>query len=43
MEKTSIGKVLPLDAGWNDIGSWKAVWDDSPKDLDGNYSKAKSY
>ena len=41
MEKTSIGKVLPLDAGWNDIGSWKAVWDDSPKDFDGNYSKGK--
>ena len=41
MEKTSIAKVLPLDAGWNDIGSWKAVWDDSPKDFDGNYSKGK--
>ena len=41
MEKTSIGTVLPLDAGWNDIGSWKAVWDDSPKDFDGNYSKGK--
>ena len=41
MEKTSIGKVLPLDAGWNDIGSWKSVWDDSPKDFEGNYSKGK--
>ena len=41
MEKTSIGTVLPLNAGWNDIGSWKAVWDDSPKDFDGNYSKGK--
>ncbi len=41
MEKTSIGKVLPLDAGWSDIGSWKAVWDNSPKDSEGNYSKGK--
>ena len=36
MEKTSLGIVLPLDVGWNDIGSWKAVWDTSKKDKDGN-------
>ncbi len=36
MEKTQKGIVLPLDAGWNDIGSWKAVWDISEKDSNGN-------
>ena len=36
MEKTSLGTVLPLDVGWNDIGSWKAVWDTSKKDKQGN-------
>ena len=41
MEKTSKGIVLPLNAGWTDIGSWRAVWDNSPKDLNGNYSKGK--
>ena len=26
MEKTSNGKVIPLDVGWGDIGSWQSVW-----------------
>tara|TARA_S200000501_G_C20782722_1_gene725778 strand:+ start:34 stop:849 length:816 start_codon:yes stop_codon:yes gene_type:complete len=41
MENTSKGIVLPLDVGWNDIGSWKSVWENSPKDINGNYSKGK--
>ena len=41
MEKTSKGIVLPLNAGWSDIGSWRSVWDNSLKDLNGNYSKGK--
>ena len=41
MEKTSKGLVIPLDAGWSDIGSWEAVWDTSNKDLDNNYSEGK--
>ena len=36
MEKTSDGIVVPLDAGWNDIGSWSSLWEVSPKDKDGN-------
>ncbi|WP_019628331.1 mannose-1-phosphate guanylyltransferase/mannose-6-phosphate isomerase [Thioalkalivibrio sp. AKL10] len=28
--------VVPLDAGWSDIGSWKALWEVSPKDANGN-------
>jgi len=27
MEKTSDAVVVPLDAGWNDVGSWTSLWD----------------
>ncbi|MBK16603.1 MAG: mannose-1-phosphate guanylyltransferase/mannose-6-phosphate isomerase [Prochlorococcus sp. SP3034] len=36
MEKTKIGIVLPLKAGWTDIGSWNSVWRISKKNADGN-------
>ena len=36
MEKTNLGTVLPLNAGWSDIGNWKTLWDSSEKDDDGN-------
>lgn len=36
MEKTSDAAVVPLDAGWSDIGSWSALWDVSDKDGAGN-------
>jgi mannose-1-phosphate guanylyltransferase len=36
MEKTSASVVVPLDAGWSDIGSWSSLWDASEKDEDGN-------
>ena len=36
MEKTSASVVVPLDAGWSDIGSWSALWDASQKNADGN-------
>ena len=39
MEKTTLGTVLPLDIGWNDIGSWESVWKISPKDSNGNSLK----
>lgn len=29
-------KMLPLDAGWSDLGAWDAVWSVSPKDGKGN-------
>jgi len=32
MEKTSAGVVVPLDAGWDDLGSWSAIWDAGPLD-----------
>jgi len=36
MEKTVDAVVMPLDAGWNDIGSWSSLWDISKKDESGN-------
>ncbi len=32
MEKTTLGNVIPLDAGWSDIGSWNSLWDFEEKD-----------
>ncbi len=29
-------KMVQLDAGWNDLGAWDAVWQALPKDEDGN-------
>jgi mannose-1-phosphate guanylyltransferase len=37
MEKAKNAAVLPIDIDWNDIGSWKAVYDMMPKDENGNY------
>lgn len=39
MEKTDSAVVVPLDAGWSDIGSWSALWDVSGKDVNGNVCK----
>ena len=39
MEHTNKGIVLPLDAQWSDIGSWKSVWQNSKKDINGNATK----
>jgi mannose-1-phosphate guanylyltransferase/mannose-6-phosphate isomerase len=36
MEKTGRGIVIPLDAGWNDVGSWSALAEVSPADASGN-------
>lgn len=36
MEQTSDAVVVPIDAGWSDIGSWAALWDASDKDSGGN-------
>jgi mannose-1-phosphate guanylyltransferase len=32
MEKTDAAVVVPLDAGWSDIGSWSSLWDVNKKD-----------
>ena len=39
MEKTAKAAVVPLDAGWNDVGSWSALYDVLDKDPDGNVAR----
>ena len=39
MEKTSKGKVVKLNAGWDDVGSWSALYDISKKDSNMNVIK----
>jgi len=41
MEKSNKGTVLPLDAGWSDIGSWESLWENSEKDNNGNVVKGR--
>jgi mannose-1-phosphate guanylyltransferase len=41
MEKTDRGAVLPLDAGWSDVGSWSALWETSDRDADGNVLRGR--
>jgi mannose-1-phosphate guanylyltransferase len=36
MEKAENAVVIPLDAGWSDIGSWHSVWESSDRDENGN-------
>ncbi len=36
MEKTASAVVVPLAAGWSDVGSWSALADALPRDEDGN-------
>jgi mannose-1-phosphate guanylyltransferase / mannose-6-phosphate isomerase len=31
-------QMVPLDAGWNDLGAWDAVWQVAPRDAQGNAS-----
>ncbi|MFC3153294.1 mannose-1-phosphate guanylyltransferase/mannose-6-phosphate isomerase [Litoribrevibacter euphylliae] len=39
MENTSDGKVVPMDAGWNDIGAWSSLWEVAEKCENGNHIK----
>lgn len=39
MEKTQKAVVVPLDAGWSDVGAWPAVWDALPHDAQGNATR----
>ena len=32
-------RMVALDAGWNDLGAWEAVWQVAEKDVDGNASR----
>ncbi len=39
MEKTDSAVVVPLDAGWSDVGSWSALWEIHQQDQNGNVCK----
>lgn len=39
MELTDRAVMIPLDAGWNDIGSWSAVMSEGEPDEDGNVTE----
>ncbi|MFZ4524701.1 MAG: mannose-1-phosphate guanylyltransferase/mannose-6-phosphate isomerase [Chlorobium sp.] len=39
MEKTTRAALVPLNAGWNDVGSWSALWDVQKRDDTGNIKK----
>jgi mannose-1-phosphate guanylyltransferase/mannose-6-phosphate isomerase len=34
-----VGVVIPLSAGWSDVGSWDALWQVLPKDASGNVAQ----
>jgi len=36
MEQTQLATVVPVDMGWNDVGSWTALWEVQNKDRNGN-------
>jgi len=36
MEKTKIGGMVVLDAGWSDLGTWESIWHATSKNRSGN-------
>lgn len=38
MEYTDAAMVIPLDAGWSDVGTWSSLWQISNQDNHGNVS-----
>lgn len=38
MEKTDKAVVVPLSAGWSDVGAWSSLWDIGDQDVAGNVS-----
>ncbi|MBF0588564.1 MAG: mannose-1-phosphate guanylyltransferase/mannose-6-phosphate isomerase [Magnetococcales bacterium] len=36
MERTDSAAVVPMEAGWSDVGAWSALWDVTEKDDQGN-------
>ena len=39
MERSDLVSMVPLDAGWSDIGSWSSLWQSGEKDNSGNVVK----
>jgi mannose-1-phosphate guanylyltransferase / mannose-6-phosphate isomerase len=42
MERTDAAAMLPLDVGWNDVGSWSSLWDIAPRDDKGNFIRGEA-
>ncbi len=40
-QRAASGVVVPLQAGWSDVGSWDAIWDISEKDADQNVGRGR--
>lgn len=36
MERTEAAYVIPVEFGWSDVGDWKAFWEASPTDQEGD-------
>ncbi|MFM8524006.1 MAG: mannose-1-phosphate guanylyltransferase/mannose-6-phosphate isomerase [Cyanobacteriota bacterium] len=41
MERTDLGSVLALNAGWSDVGSWNALWETGDQDANGNVMRGR--
>jgi mannose-1-phosphate guanylyltransferase len=41
MERTTLGSVVPLHAGWSDVGSWGSLWETADQDGDGNVLRGR--
>lgn len=41
MEQAKNVLVIPGDFGWSDLGSWDALWEESPKDENGNVIRGR--
>ncbi|NTW89256.1 MAG: mannose-1-phosphate guanylyltransferase/mannose-6-phosphate isomerase, partial [Desulfobulbaceae bacterium] len=39
MEKTSRAMVVPLNAGWSDVGAWSSLWEVQNRDAEGNVKR----
>ena len=39
MERTDHACVVPMDAGWSDIGSWSSLWEQGQRDEAGNATR----
>jgi mannose-1-phosphate guanylyltransferase/mannose-6-phosphate isomerase len=38
-QNEAFGAVVPLQAGWSDVGAWSALWDVGPRDENGNITR----
>ena len=39
MEKTRNARVVPMDAGWSDVGSWSSLWEVAEQDAEKNVTQ----